>query len=209
MADDLVLLPPRASFLVILAHGAGSGKEHPFLAAVANALAERRIGTFRYDFPYRAAGRRRPDRADTLVDSVRAACTRVRAQFPDLRLVAGGKSMGGRMTSLALADRAEPRIEGCLFLGFPLHPARRPAVDRAAHLGRVPVPLLFLQGTRDALATPALLRPIIDGLGDRASLVEIPDADHGFAVPKRSGRTPDEVVEALADAVVAWVERLP
>ena len=201
--------PPGARWLYVLAHGAGAGMRHPFMAGIAEALAARSIATLRWEFDYMAAGRRRPDPPAALIAAVRAACAAARELAPDLRLVAGGKSMGGRMTSRAIAEAAEPRVEGLVFLGFPLHPAKQPGTSRADHLREVHLPLLFVQGTRDALAEPALLRPIIDSLGSRATLVEIDEADHGFSVPRRSGRDTSGVMAEIADALVAWLDLLP
>ena len=200
--------PAGARWLFVLAHGAGAGMNHPFMADVARALAARGVATLRWDFPFMAAGKKRPDPPAVAVAAVRAACAAARERAPDLRLVAGGKSFGGRMTSTALAEAAEPRVEGCIFLGFPLHPAKQPATARAEHLARVNVPMLFVQGTRDALAEPALLRPVVASLGSRALLHEIEGADHGFAVPARSGRDTAAVISQIADTVDAWLARL-
>lgn len=201
----LLLRPERARWLYALAHGAGAGMRHPFMTAIAEALAARGIATLRYEFPYMAAGKKRPDPPVQLVATVRAACAAARELAPDLRLVAGGKSMGGRMTSTALAAAPEARIEGVVFLGFPLHPAKQPGTTRAAHLRDVPVPMLFVQGTRDALAEPALLRPIVAALGARATLHELEGADHGFAVPRRSGREPADVLAEVARVIDGWL----
>jgi len=201
MIDHLLVRPPDARWLYVFAHGAGAGMRHPFMEQVASALAARAIATLRYEFPYMAAGQKRPDPPARLVATVRAACAAARELAPDLRLIAGGKSMGGRMTSTALAEAPEPRVEGIAFLGFPLHPARQPATTRAAHLAKVTVPMLFVQGTRDALAEPELLRPIVTALGARATLREIVGADHGFAVARRihpSGTAIEDIAEILA-----------
>jgi predicted alpha/beta-hydrolase family hydrolase len=155
-----------------------------------------------------AAGRKRPDPPAQLHAAVRAACAAARELAPDLRLVAGGKSMGGRMTSNAIALAPEPRVEGIVFLGFPLHPAKQPGTTRADHLREVQLPMLFVQGTKDALAEPDLLRPIVAALGARATLHEIAGADHGFAVPRRSGRDPSGVIAEIAEVIVAWLDRL-
>lgn len=216
--------PPGARWLYVLGHGAGAGMRHPFMAAIAGALEARAVATLRWEFDYMAAGRKRPDPPAQLHAAVRAACASARELAPDLRLVAGGKSMGGRMTSNAIAAGAaqrgpggrlygagapEPRIEGLVFLGFPLHPAKQPATTRADHLREVRLPMLFVQGSKDALAEPELLRPIVAALGARATLHEIVGADHGFAVLKRSGRDPSGVISEIADVIVAWLERLP
>jgi predicted alpha/beta-hydrolase family hydrolase len=155
-----------------------------------------------------AAGKARPDSPAVCEAAVRAVCAAVAERWPGLRRIAGGKSFGGRMTSNAAANGALP-IEGLAFLGFPLHPPKQPATTRAEHLARVTVPMLFVQGTEDDLAEPALLRPMVAALGPRATLVEIPNADHGFAVPKRTGMTDAEIRTDLAAAIAAWLDALP
>lgn len=204
----IVLCPPRARALYVLAHGAGAGMEHPFMEATAQRLADRGVATFRYRFPYMEAGRKRPDHARVLQATVRAAIDAAGNAAPGLPIVAGGKSMGGRMTSLLMADAPHAAARGLAFLGFPLHAARKPATQRGEHLARVAMPMLFLQGTRDTLADLHLIRPLIDDLGPRATLHVIDGADHGFQVLKRSGRTHDEVLDELADALVAWIDRV-
>jgi predicted alpha/beta-hydrolase family hydrolase len=201
--------PPGARWLYVLAHGAGAGMRHPFMNAVADALEARGVATLRWEFDYMAAGKKRIDPLAQLLGAVRGALATARELAPDLRLVAGGKSMGGRMTSNAIAAAAEPRVEGLVFLGFPLHPAKQPATARADHLREVHLPLLFIQGTRDALAEPELLRPIVSSLGTRAVLHEIEGADHGFAVPKRSGRDSSSVMAEIASVLCDWLDRLP
>jgi len=181
---------------------------HPFLEAVAGALAARRVATLRFEFPYRAAGARRPDPRPVLVAAVRAAVEEGARVAPGLPLLAGGKSLGGRMASHAAAEGRIAAARGLVFLGFPLHPSGRPAVERAAHLADVPQPMLFLQGTRDTLADLALLAPICEKLGPRARLHVVDGADHGFHVPKRSGRTDAEVIEVLAGEVARFVGEL-
>ncbi len=204
----LLLRPARAAWLLVLGHGAGAGMRHPFLADLAVRLAERHIATLRYRFPYREAERRRPDHARRLEATVRAAIAAAGDLAPDLPLLAGGKSMGGRMTSRAVAAGLAERLRGLVFFGFPLHPAGRPGIERADHLSAVSPPMLFLQGDRDRLADLDLLRPVCAALGDRATLRVIVGADHGFQVLKRSGRTDDEVLDELADASAAWAARL-
>jgi predicted alpha/beta-hydrolase family hydrolase len=172
---------------------------HPFLEAVAAALARRRVATLRYEFPYAAAGSRRPDPKPVLVETVAAAAAEAQRLAGGLRLLAGGKSMGGRMTSLAAAAGRLEGVRGIVFLGFPLHPAGKPGTERADHLASVEAPMLLLQGTRDALADLALLRPVCQALGPRARLCVIEGADHGFRVPKRSGLRLAEVIETLAE----------
>lgn len=198
-----------ARALLVLGHGAGAGMRHPFMEGLATALAHAGVATLRYEFPYMAAGRRAPDRQPVLVQTVRDAVEAARDEAPDLPLVAGGKSMGGRMTSLAQAEAPLPDVCGLVFFGFPLHPAGKPGTARAEHLERVELPMLFLQGERDQLADPALLGPVLDRLGERATHHPIPFADHGFHVPKRAaGRTDAEVINELAAVSAAWIDWL-
>jgi hypothetical protein len=204
----LLLRPPEARHLLVLGHGAGAGMRHPFMAGISGRLAAAGIATLRYEFPYMAAGSRRPDRRAILLATVRAAVASARAQAPDLTLIAGGKSMGGRMTSLAQAEAPLPGVRGLAFLGFPLHPAGRPSTERAAHLRAVSLPMLFLAGDRDHLADLALLRPVCADLGARATLHVVPGADHGFHVLKRSGRTDAQVLDELARTLAAWADAL-
>ena len=200
----LLWLPDVATRLLVLAHGAGAGMRHAFLEAVAAALARRRVGTLRFEFPYQAAGSRRPDPRPVLVACVCEAVAEGERVAGGLPLLAGGKSLGGRMASHAAAEGRLDAARGLVFLGFPLHPAGRPGVERAAHLEHVAQPMLFLQGTRDALADLALLRPICEKLAPRARLHVIEGADHGFHVPKRSGRSDADVVEELAEEVARF-----
>jgi len=202
--SGLLLRPPDPWAGYVLAHGAGAGMEHPFMESVARALLARGMATLRYQFPYSEAGGRRPDPPGVLLATVRAAVARARELMPRLRLFAGGKSMGGRMTSNAAADRPLDDVAGLIFLGFPLHRPKSPAIDRAEHLARVTVPMLFLQGTRDDLADMELIRQMTAGLGSLATLHAVEGADHSFAVLKRSGRTGTEVLEELADTIAAW-----
>lgn len=195
----------EARALYVFGHGAGAGMRHAFMEAMSTRLVARGIATLRYHFPYMEHGSRRPDRADRLVATVRAAIDAGAEHAPGLPLFAGGKSMGGRMTSQALAGAPDARVGGVAFLGFPLHPARRPGTDRAAHLADVSIPMLFVQGTRDDLADLDLLRPIVAGLGDRATMHVVDGADHGFGVLKRSGRTPDDTRDEAADALANWI----
>ena len=202
--EVLLRLPADATRLLVLAHGAGAGMRHVFLEAVAEALAARRIATLRFEFPYWAAGARRPDPRPVLVAAVCAAVLEAERAAPGLPLFAGGKSLGGRMASHAAAEGRIDSVRGLVFLGFPLHPAGKPAVERAAHLPRVAQPMLFLQGTRDALADLALLAPVCEKLGARARLHVIEGADHGFHVLKRSGRSDADVIEEIAGEVVRF-----
>jgi predicted alpha/beta-hydrolase family hydrolase len=204
----LLLRPDGARFLLVFAHGAGAGMRHTFMAAMCGHLAAAGIATFRYQFPYMEAASRRPDARAILLATVRAAVEAAAVAAPDLPLLAGGKSMGGRMTSQAAAEAPMLGVRGLVFFGFPLHPAGRPAIERADHLERVRLPILFLQGERDKLAELELLRPICARLGARAALHVIPGADHGFHVPKTSGRTDAEVQEDLAGTVAGWAATL-
>ena len=204
--STLLLLPARPRGLYVLAHGAGAGMRHSFMESIAQRLAGQGIGTLRYQFPYTEQGGRRPDPEPVLLATVRAAIAAGREAAGDLPIIAGGKSMGGRMTSRAAAAEPLPGVSGIAFLGFPLHPAGQPGVSRADHLAKVDLPLLFLQGTRDTLAELTLLRPIVERLGARATLRIIEHADHMFHVLKRSGRTDDQVLDELAMAVAEWLE---
>jgi len=206
-----ILLRPRSAFcLYLLGHGAGAGMRHQFLAAIAGELAQVGVATFRYQFPYMEKGGRRPDPRPVLLETVRAAVTAAGAACPGLPLVAGGKSMGGRMTSLAAAEAPLPDVRGLAFLGFPLHGVGKPpSTGRAEHLSSVSVPMLFLQGTRDKLADFGLMAGVCAGLGSGAKLGRIEGADHGFHVLKRSGRSDDEIMVELATAIAEWARLLP
>jgi predicted alpha/beta-hydrolase family hydrolase len=197
---------PRACF--VLAHGAGAGMAHPFMAAVAAGLAQRGIASLRYQFPYMERGSRRPDSPKLAHATVRAAVAEAARLLPGLALVAGGKSFGGRMTSQAQAATPLPEVRGLAFLGFPLHPAGLPSRDRGRHLFDIGVPMLFLQGTRDNLASLDEVEPLCAALGARAILRLFQDADHSFHVPVRTGRTDAQVRTELLDALAAWIDRV-
>jgi predicted alpha/beta-hydrolase family hydrolase len=188
-----------------MAHGAGAGMRHEFMASVAAALAARDVATLRWEFPYMAAGKARPDRAEVAEAAVREVWTCARPMFSDLALFAGGKSFGGRMTSRAHAAGPLPGLCGLIFLGFPLHPPDKPGIERAEHLASATGPLLFVQGDRDELAGLGRLRPVIRKLGARATLHVVEAADHGFDVQVRSGRTRAGVIEEIADTVAGWI----
>jgi len=207
--SGLLIAPKDAVACYVVAHGAGAGMEHPFLAAVATELAQRRIATLRYQFPYMERGGKRPDPPKVAEAAVRAAVAEAVSRLDGLRLFAGGKSFGGRMTSQAQAVSPLPGVRGLVFLGFPLHAPGRPSTERAQHLSGVEVPMLFLQGTRDEFAEPALLGPTVARLGKRATLELFQDADHSFHVPARTGRKDAEVRAALLDAIAAWVLAQP
>jgi len=202
----LVLTPARPQAWYVFAHGAGAGMRHRFMEALAQRLAARGVATLRYQFPYAEQGGRRPDPEPLLLATVRAAVAAGREAAGGLPLLAGGKSMGGRMTARAAAAAPLEGVRGLVFVGFPLHPAGQPGVARAEHLARVTVPMLFLQGTRDTLANLELLSPIVGQLGGRATLRVIEHADHGFHVLKRSGRGDEQVLDELAAAVAEWGE---
>ena len=202
----LVLTPARPQAWYVFAHGAGAGMRHRFMEALAQRLAARGVATLRYQFPYAEQGGRRPDPEPLLLATVRAAVAAGREAAGGLPLLAGGKSMGGRMTSRAAAAAPLEGVRGLVFVGFPLHPAGQPGVARAEHLARVTVPMLFLQGTRDTLANLELLSPIVGQLGGRATLRVIEHANHGFHVLKRSGRGDEQVLDELAAAVAEWGE---
>jgi len=204
----ILIRPAAARWLYVFGHGAGAGMRHPFMEDAATALAGRGFATFRYQFAYQEKGSRRIDPQPILLATVRAAIHSAREAAPDLPLLAGGKSMGGRMTSLAASEEPLPFVKGIAFFGFPLHPAGAPGQGRADHLAQVEVPMLFLQGTRDTLADLGLLRPVIDNLGSRATLHVVDGADHGFHVLKRSGRTPADVMDELTRTMEEWAERL-
>ena len=202
--SGLLQAPAGARACYVLAHGAGAGMTHPFMAAVAAELSERGIATLRYQFPYMEQGGRRPDPPKLAQATVRAAVAEASRLLPDLPLIAGGKSFGGRMTSQAQAATPLPGVRGLVFLGFPLHPAGKPSSDRAKHLFDVHVPMLFLQGTRDALAALDQLEPLCAALGARATLKLFPDADHSFHVPARTGRKDAQVRAEVLDALTIW-----
>ena len=205
--SGLLLVPKGATALYVLAHGAGAGMTHPFLATLSALLAERAIATLRYQFPYMEKGSRRPDPPKIAEATVRAAVGEAASLAPGLPLFAGGKSFGGRMTSQAEAH-GSLGVKGLAFVGFPLHPPRAPADKRGEHLADVHVPMLFLQGTRDEFAGLDLLRPLVERLGRRATLHLIDDADHSFRVPAKTGRKPAEIMAELADTLAGWFGRL-
>ncbi|MFL5100365.1 MAG: alpha/beta family hydrolase [Xanthobacteraceae bacterium] len=203
--SGLLDLPPQARACYVLAHGAGAGMTHRFLAAVAAELAARSIATLRYQFPYMERGGRRPDPPKLAHATVRAAVSEASRRVPDLPLVAGGKSFGGRMTSQAQALAPMPNVRGLAFLGFPLHAAGAASQERGKHLFDVHIPMLFLQGTRDKLAELDQIEPLCATLGERASLKLFADADHSFHVPARTGRKDRDVLGELVDALAAWI----
>src|SRR5467141_722345 len=206
--SSLLCRPANARWLLVLAHGAGAGMSHPFMEKLAEELAAAGVATLRYQFPYMEARRRAPDAPAVLTATVVAAVRAAAEAAPGLPLLAGGKSMGGRMTSQAAAQRLQDGVRGLVFFGFPLHPPNQPGTKRADHLAKVAMPMLFLQGTRDTLAELQLLRPVCAKLGSRATLHVIETADHSFHVLKRSGRSDPEVLRELAEKTASWAEQI-
>jgi predicted alpha/beta-hydrolase family hydrolase len=201
----LYLAPAEPRACYVLAHGAGAGMAHPFMAAVADGLAQRGIATLRYQFPYMEKGSKRPDPPKVAQAAVRAAVVEAAHVAPGLPLIAGGKSFGGRMTSQAQAASPLPGVRGLAFLGFPLHAAGQPSDERGAHLYDVKIPMLFLQGSSDQLASPPLVQKLAKQLGPHATLYFFPDADHSFHVPARTGRKDPEVMALVLDSLASWI----
>ena len=206
--SGLLLRPADAKALYLFAHGAGAGMTHRSMESNALGLAARGIATLRYQFPYMEKGSRRPDPPRIAHLAVRAAAAEAARVAPDLPLFAGGRSFGGRMTSQAQADSPLLGVRGLAFLGFPLHPAGKPGTDRADHLARVQVPMLFVSGDHDALAELDLLEPVVSSLGERATLHLVAHADHSLKVPAKSGRTPADAEAEALDAMADWMLRL-
>jgi uncharacterized protein len=207
--SGLLTTPAAMRACYAMAHGAGAGMTHRFMEAVANGLAARDVATLRYQFPYMERGSKRPDAPKVAHAAVRAACAEAARRLPGIPLFAGGKSFGGRMTSQAQAAEPIAGVRGLVFFGFPLHPAGKPSDDRAAHLADVRVPMLLLQGTRDELADLDLLRPVVERLGQRATLEILEHADHAFHVPARSGRSDAAVLNDALDRCAAWMLEAP
>jgi predicted alpha/beta-hydrolase family hydrolase len=201
----LLIRPANSKALYLFAHGAGAGMTHKSMESNAEGLAARGIATLRYQFPYMEKGSKRPDPPRIAHAAVRAAAAEAAKLAPDLPLFAGGRSFGGRMTSQAQAVEALPGVRGLAFLGFPLHPAGKPGIERAEHLARVEVPMLFVSGERDALAELDLLRPVVAGLGERATLHLVARADHSLKVQAKSGRTAAEAEAEALDAMAEWM----
>jgi len=206
--SGLLISPPRARACFVFAHGAGAGMTHPFMDAMAKGLGQAAIATLRYQFPYMQSRSRRPDPPALCHATVGAAVNEAAYRLPGLPLIAGGRSFGGRMSSQAQAKSPLPGVLGLAFLGFPLHPAKQPAAQRAEHLLQVSVPLLFMQGTRDEMAELTLLRALVARLGERATLQLTDNANHSFAVPARSGRTQAQVIAGLVDSFSNWTDSL-
>ena len=204
----ILVRPAKPRWLMALAHGAGAGMRHPFLGALAHELSAVDIATFRYQFPYMEQRRRAPDRPPVLTATVAAAVHAAQQAAPGLPVLAGGKSMGGRMTSTAASQQPLDQVRGLVFFGFPLHPPNQPGIKRADHLAKVTVPMLFLQGTRDTFADLALLRPVCAKLNPQPTLHIIESADHSFHVLKSSGKTDAEILRELAQTTASWASNL-
>jgi uncharacterized protein len=204
----LLTRPAQARACFVFAHGAGAGMSHPFMETVAAGLAGRGIATLRYQFPYMEKGSKRPDPPAVAHAAVRAAVAEAARCCPDLPLIAGGKSFGGRMTSQAQAASPLHGVHGLAFFGFPLHPAGKPSSDRAKHLGDIRIPMLFLQGSRDSLAELSLLEPVVKSLKRLITLHVVKEADHSFHVPARSGRNDKEVMNEILDAFEKWASAI-
>jgi len=206
--SSILIRPPHARACFVLAHGAGAGMTHPFMETVAFGLCDRGVATLRYQFPYMERGSKRPDSPAVAHAAVRAAAAEAARHCPGLPLIAGGKSFGGRMTSQAQAIAPLPDVQGLAFLGFPLHAAGKPSDERAKHLFDIHIPMLFMQGSRDKLAELTLLEPLIEKLGPSASLYLVPEADHSFHVPARSGRNDRDVMNEILDKFAAWTDTI-
>ncbi|QQO33862.1 alpha/beta hydrolase [Bradyrhizobium diazoefficiens] len=208
VVSAILMQPGNARACYVLAHGAGAGMRHASMDKIAEGLADRGIATFRFNFPYMENKQGRPDQPAVAQAAVRAAVEEAGRLCPGLKLVAGGKSFGGRMTSQAQSKTPLSGVKGLAFLGFPLHPDKKPSTERAEHLGGVAIPMLFLQGTRDGLADLGLLKPVVAALGAKATLHEIEGGDHSFAVLKKSGRTNEEALAEVLDTLTAWIDQL-
>jgi len=204
----LLRLPANARACYVLAHGAGADMRHAFMEKAAVGLGERGIATFRFNFPYMEKKQGRPDQPAVAHAAIRAAVAEAARLCPGLKLVAGGKSFGGRMTSQAQSKAPLPDVKGLAFLGFPLHAAKKPSSERAEHLASIAIPMLFLQGTRDGLADLGYLKPVVEKLGPKATLHEVEGGDHSFAVLKKSGRTNEEALTEVLDTLAAWIDQL-
>ena len=204
----LLRLPANARACYVLAHGAGADMRHAFIEKAAVGLGERGIATFRFNFPYMEKKQGRPDQPAVAHAAIRAAVAEAARLCPGLKLVAGGKSFGGRMTSQAQSKAPLPDVKGLAFVGFPLHAAKKPSSERAEHLASIAIPMLFLQGTRDGLADLGYLKPVVEKLGPKATLHEVEGGDHSFAILKKSGRTNEEALTEVLDTLAAWTDQL-
>jgi predicted alpha/beta-hydrolase family hydrolase len=207
VVSGLLIKPNEARVLLVLAHGAGAGMRHKFMEKIAAKLANYNVATLRYQFPYMQKRTKRPDPQRVLTDTVRAAVAKAKKEAGNLLLFAGGKSMGGRMTSLAAAEQPLDGVRGLLFFGFPLHAAGRPDAERGQHLTDIKIPLFFLQGSRDALADLKLLKPLCARIGKRAELYVAQGGDHSFHMLKSAGRSDDDVLDEVVERVVEWMKK--
>jgi len=205
--SGLLLKPEGSRVLLLLAHGAGAGMRHRFMGDAAAKLAARGVATLRYQFPYMEKRTKRPDSEGVLTDTVRAAVSAAKKQAGDLPLFAGGKSMGGRMTSLAAGKEPLDNVRGLVFFGFPLHAAGRPGAERGRHLAEIKIPMLFLQGSRDALADLKLLKPLCKQVGKNAELFVVVGGDHSFHMLKSAGRSDEEALDALTEQAAQWMTK--
>lgn len=208
VVSAILMQPGNARACYVLAHGAGAGMRHASMDKIAEGLADRGIATFRFNFPYMENKQGRPDQPAVAHATIRAAVEDAARLCPGLKMIAGGKSFGGRMTSQAQAKTPLPDVKGLAFLGFPLHADKKPSTERAEHLTQVEIPMLFLQGTRDGLADLGLLKPVVAALGVKATLHEVEGGDHSFAVLKKSGRTNEEALVEVLDTLKAWIDQL-
>ncbi len=206
--SGILLQPDKAQWMYVLAHGAGAGMSHSFLEAIAEGLFKRGVATFRFQFPYMEQARRAPNQRPVMTETVRSAVRTAAELAPELRIVAGGKSMGGRMTSLAHAESPIDGVEGLAFLGFPLHAAGRDSAERGRHLHNIAVPMLFVQGTRDRLANLQLLQALCDSLETKSTIHLLESGDHSFRPLKSSGRSYEELMAEAQTTVVDWVATL-
>lgn len=208
VVSAILTQPDKARACYVLAHGAGADMRHAFMEKVAEGLAIRGIATLRFNFPYMENKQGRPDQPAVAHAAIGAAVAEAARLCPGLKLVAGGKSFGGRMTSQAQSKAPLPDVKGLAFLGFPLHADKKPSTERAAHLAGIAIPMLFLQGTRDGLADLGTLKPVIAALGAKAKLHEVAGGDHSFAVLKKSGRSNDEALAEVLDTLAAWIDEV-
>jgi len=204
----IYISPQNAKWLLVFAHGAGAGMHHKFMETASAKLADHRIATFRFNFPYMEKGKRSSDPQPILKKTIRSAVERASELSDGLPIIAGGKSLGGRMTSMAASENPIPNVRGLVFFGFPLHAPGKPSAERADHLKDVRIPILFLQGTRDNLADLKLLKPVCQKLGEKATLYIAEGGDHSFHLPKSAGRSDEEVIDELAKKVSEWSEKL-
>jgi uncharacterized protein len=206
--SGLLLLPENPKAVLVFAHGAGAPMDHPFMNKSADSLSEEDIGSMRYNFPYTENKSKRINPAPVLMETVRSAVNAVKESAPGIPVFAGGKSMGGRMTSQAAAKSSLNEVKGLIFFGFPLHAPGRESTERGEHLMDVKIPMLFLQGTRDKLASLDLLKPIILKVGEKAELYVIEGADHSFHMLKSSGKTDEQVIKETARKISSWVDKI-